>query len=80
MAYKFIKTPDPENHFDRTRVEIEIADNDIALPDLVEAFQDFLTASGFSFQKQNIEVVEEESDYERGYEQGNQEQEKVEEE
>ena len=43
----FIKEKDKENQYDKTRVQIEV-DTD-SLPDLVEAFEEYLKACGFHF-------------------------------
>jgi len=42
---KFIKTPDPNNHFDLTTVEISLEDGTAS--DLVETFKDFMLAIGY---------------------------------
>jgi hypothetical protein len=58
MSYKFIKTLDESNNFDKTNVTIELPHNEQCLDDLLEAFQDFLKACGFAIDK--IEAVKDE--------------------
>jgi hypothetical protein len=61
MAYKLIKTIDPENQFDRTNVTIEIPHSDAGLVELLEAFQEFLRACGFQFSGE-IDLVDKEGE------------------
>ncbi len=44
---KFIKTPDPDNHFDLTTVEISVNCTGLGAPELVETFKDFMLAIGY---------------------------------
>ena len=44
-TYTFKKDSDPNNEFDNTEVEVVIRTH--TLPDIIEAFESFLTASGF---------------------------------
>jgi len=44
---RFIKTPDPDNRHDFTRVEIECAHNELTLDNLKDMFKDFALAVGF---------------------------------
>lgn len=48
MAYKFIKTIDPENPFETTNIEMEIEYNDINVTELMREFARFLVACGYS--------------------------------
>lgn len=57
MSYKFIKTKDPNNEFDRTNVEIEVCSEEVTLDDLLEDIEDFLRACGYSIH--SIEHVKE---------------------
>lgn len=61
MTYKFIKlphNPDYGSH-DPTTIEFTI-DSEVTLTTLIEEFQSFLKASGYSFDG-TLELVEEES-------------------
>lgn len=49
MSIKFIKTADADNTFDNTNVTIEIIHNSASLPDMLEAFTDFLRGCGYAF-------------------------------
>jgi len=55
-VYKFIKTPDPDNHFECASVEMEV--NTVDLHVLLEEFQGFLTACGFRINGE-IDIVKE---------------------
>ena len=56
--YKFIKTKDPDNEFDRSHIN-HIILYDATLPELLEDFLRFLKACGFHFDiNDKIEVVE----------------------
>jgi hypothetical protein len=57
--YKFIKTVDPENKFDKTNVIIELPHNEQSIDDLLEAFEEFMRGCGFVFDG-HLEVVDEE--------------------
>lgn len=52
--YKFVKYKDIENSYDTTKVIIQLDAN--SLPELLEAFEDFLRASSFSFDG-HLEIV-----------------------
>lgn len=58
MSYKFIKTKDPDNEFDKTNVIIEIPDEDVVLDDIVEAFVEFLKACTYSIE--DLEIIKKE--------------------
>ncbi len=58
--YKFIKTPDPDNHHDKTTVIIRV--DAVTLDDLVEAFEEFLKGCGFIFDG-TLDIVEEEEEH-----------------
>lgn len=58
MAIKFIKTPDPENKHSYVNTEVTIPD-DIALPELLECFEDFIRGLGYKFDG-TVDLVEEE--------------------
>lgn len=47
MSFVFEKKIDPTNEFDTTNVRFEVPNSDIKLTDLLQAFEDFLKASGF---------------------------------
>lgn len=54
---KFSKTPNPDNRFDLSTVSLEI-DNECTLPELLEAFGDFLKGCGYQFEG-TIDIVKE---------------------
>lgn len=53
--YKFIKEKDETNRFDNTRVEVEV--DDVCLPEIIKAFEDFLRGCGFAFDGE-LDIVE----------------------
>lgn len=55
--YIFKHQRDPENRFDTTDITFEV--DTVSLAELVQAFEHFLKASGFSFDGQ-LEVVSDE--------------------
>lgn len=57
--FKFIKYRNEDNEFDRTKV-VHIVEAG-TLPELLEAFEDFLKGCAFSFEGQ-LEVVEDENE------------------
>lgn len=57
--YKFIKTKDPSNEFDKTNVDVEIPFNDVDLNDLFNAFTSFLKACDFSIDGKMADLVPE---------------------
>ena len=58
--YRFSKTIDPSNEYDKTNVSINIPFNDVDLNDLCEAFTDFLKACGFYIEGKHAEIVTDE--------------------
>jgi len=61
MPYKFIKTPDPHNKYSIASIEISIDDDEITLDSLVEVFEEFVIACGFS-RDSKLELVEKVTD------------------
>ena len=55
----FIKKIDGHNNHDQHTVEIEIPNSDVDLEKMLEVFEYFLKASGFSF-KGTLDLVEDE--------------------
>ena len=55
--YKFIKTRDENNEFDKVNVDVTIPFNDLTLTDLCEAFTDFLQACGFFIDGKMVDIV-----------------------
>ena len=54
--YRFLKTPDPENQFDFSTIEVVFPTE--SLPDLLQEFEYFLRGCGFHFDG-SLEIVEE---------------------
>ncbi len=48
--FKFIKTKNIENPNDIIDIELTITYNDLTIPELLEAFEQFLRASGYYFE------------------------------
>jgi len=60
MAYKFIKTSDEDGKYHIVDIEYSINDNNIALDQLLEEFQNFLKACTFGFKdNEYIGIIEE---------------------
>jgi hypothetical protein len=55
MSYKFVKTRDPENHFDNSDVLIRTDSHDLL--ELLEEFENFLKACGFSLEG-HLDIVQ----------------------
>jgi hypothetical protein len=53
--YKFIKTPDEDNKFSQTLVEVTIPHNEKTWPELVEEFYYFLQGCGFHMSRATME-------------------------
>lgn len=45
---KFIKIKDPNNKFDTINVIVELPDEDITMPELLEAMETFIVACGYN--------------------------------
>jgi len=56
--FKFIKIKDQKNPHDIVNVTIEISNSDATLTDLLEAFESFLMASGYSLGNRKLEFIE----------------------
>lgn len=56
--YKFIKTPDPDNRFDHSTIQLSF-DGDMTLECMLEEVASFLRACGYSIDGE-LEVVKEE--------------------
>jgi uncharacterized membrane protein len=56
--YEFKKIKDPENQFDITNVSIEVESE--SMNDVIEAFEEFLAACGFIFDrtKKNLDITD----------------------
>lgn len=59
MSYILKKEIEKENPFDTTEVEFRV--DTVSLQELIEQFEAFLRACGFSFEG-NLEIVEDETD------------------
>lgn len=57
--YKFIKIKDPDNEHDKVNVKFSVETN--YLPDLLEAFKEFLLGCGYSING-DLEITEPEVD------------------
>ena len=58
MSYRFEYIPNEKDPFDNKRVIIESCS--VSLDEVVDAFESFLKASGFNFEGQHLELVENE--------------------
>ena len=58
--HTFTKTRDPENPFDH--VEVTVKTSAEQLSDIVTAFEDYLRATGFHFEGQRLELVDDDTD------------------
>lgn len=54
----FTKLPDPDNEYDRTKVEFAVEHD--ALPEIVSSFEDFLRGCGFNVEMGSLQIVGEE--------------------
>lgn len=57
--YKFVKLKDKNNEYDNIKIKMSVETD--TLSDLLEAFSDFLKASGFNF-KGEVIIYDEEED------------------
>jgi hypothetical protein len=57
--HTFTKTRDPENRFDHTEVTVKTSAEQLS--DIVAAFEDYLRATGFHFEGQRLELVDDEA-------------------
>jgi hypothetical protein len=61
---RFVKTPDLDNRFDTTKIEIS-ADNDVCLTEALDMAEAFLRAVGYQFDG-NLVIRSDEEDEEEG--------------
>lgn len=57
---KFFKSHDPDNKYDRTDVLLQ-TDNEASIDDLLEMFEEFLLACGYSF-RGHFDLVEDDDE------------------